>query len=169
VDADLANIAGGLASLASVAVVTAIPIVVPALLKRMGIANNAALTAQLDVLCESGAGAAYKYAASSATGLSDVNVHNAALAAGLNYINARAPDLAKQCGLTPDHVAQQVSAELGKLLATDPTVTAGVPVATSTAVPVVTDSKQPAVLPVAGPGLVATPVDAAIIPADKTG
>jgi hypothetical protein len=46
----------------------------------------------------------------------------AAIAEGRDYLLARIPDTLKAAGITPEAAAQMVSAELGKLLALDPTV-----------------------------------------------
>ncbi len=46
----------------------------------------------------------------------------AAIAEGRDYLLARIPDALKAAGVTPEAAAQMVSAELGKLLALDPTV-----------------------------------------------
>lgn len=49
----------------------------------------------------------------------------AAVADGRDYLLARIPDLLKAAGVTPEAAAQLVSAELGKLLAIDPTIGVG--------------------------------------------
>jgi hypothetical protein len=127
VTVDLTSIANILLSLAAAAVAAAIPIVVPAVLKRFGQANNADLTANLELALQAAAGGAYKYAASHEGGLSNVAVHNGALAQATTYIVSNLPDTLKELGITPDKVQEMVSKRLGALLATDPTVTAGKP------------------------------------------
>lgn len=124
---DLANIANVLLSLAAAAVTAAIPILVPALLKRFGSANDADLKANLENILQAAAGGAYKYAASHEGGLSNVAVNNGALADATNYVMSKVPDTLKQLNITPATVTQMVDKRLGSLLATDPTVTAGKP------------------------------------------
>ena len=51
----------------------------------------------------------------------------AAISTGRDYLLARVPDALKSAGITPEAAAQLVSAELGKLLAIDPTVGIGAP------------------------------------------
>lgn len=134
---DLTQLAMALLSLVSVAVTTAIPIVVPALLKRLHVANDADLTAKLDTALNAGAGNAYKFAAGliNQGGLNNVDVHNAALAMGANYVASNVPGLLTELGITTDKVHAMVSARLGTLLAADPSVSAGQPT-TPTAVAV---------------------------------
>ena len=124
---DLSSVANILLSLASAAVVAAIPLVVPAVLKRLGVANNADLTSNLELALNAAAGGAYKYAASHEGGLSNVAVHNGALATATTYVVSNLPDTLKKLGITPDKVQEMVSNRLGALLASDPTVTAGKP------------------------------------------
>ncbi len=132
---DLTSIADVLLSLAAAAVTAAIPILVPALLKRLGVANNADLTDKLELALQAAAGGAYKYAASHEGGLSSVAVHNGALAQATTYIVSNLPDTLKELGITPDKVQQMVSNRLGALLASDPTVTAGKPPAAAATPP----------------------------------
>jgi len=124
---DLANTANVLLSLAAAAVTAAIPILVPFILKRLNIANDADLTQKLELALNAAAGGAYKYAASHEGGLSNVAVNNGALASATTYVVSNLPDTLKTLGVTPDKVTQMVSARLGALLASDPTVTAGKP------------------------------------------
>lgn len=125
---DLSAVASTILTLSSAAVLAAIPVVVPALLKRLHIANTSDMAAQVEAACNAAAGMAYQYAAAHGEeGLKNVDVHNQALAVAVKYVVERLPDTLKALGLTPDHIAQMVSARLGSLLATDPTITAGVP------------------------------------------
>lgn len=124
---DLTSIAEVLLSLAAAGVTAAIPIVVPFVLGRFKVANNADLTGKLELALNAAAGAAYKFAASHEGGLSNVAVHNGALATAASYVATSMPDTLKQLGITPDRVSAMVSARLGTLLATDPSVTVGKP------------------------------------------
>jgi hypothetical protein len=125
--ADITNIVNVLLGLASAAVLAAIPILVPAVLKRLGIANNAAMEAKVDQVGDDAAGAAYQYALAHEGGLGHVEVKNAALAAGLSHLNANAGAEMTALGVTPAAAAGIVSAKLGALLATDPSISAGAP------------------------------------------
>ena len=151
--ADLTTIVNALMGLAAAAVTAAIPIIVPYVIKHLGIANDAALTAKLDMAATAAAGEAYNFALAHEGGLKSVAVKNGALATGVAYLTANMPDTLKQLGITPDKVQLMVSARLGKLLATDPTVGAGQP-APAPAV------AAPAVAPVApvAPPVAAAPV-----------
>lgn len=124
---DLTTIANALLSLAAAAVIAAIPIVVPAMLKRFGIANDASLTGKVTAAADAAAGEAYSYALSHEGGLANVAVHNDALAVGTQYVVSRFPDAMASLGLTPDNIGAMVKARLGVMLAGDPTVSAGAP------------------------------------------
>jgi hypothetical protein len=131
---DLTSIATTLLGLAMAAVTAAIPILVPALLKRLNVANNADLAGKLENALSAAAGVAYQTAVDRASngGLANIQVKNAALAAGAGYVVAKMPDTLRTLGVTPDGVRDMVSARLGVLLASDPTVTAVAPVAVRT-------------------------------------
>jgi len=92
---------------------------------------------------QAAAGGAYKFAASHEGGLSNVAVHNGALATATSYVVSNLPDTLQKLGITPDKVTAMVSARLGALLATDPTVTAGKP---PVAPPVATPARSSALL-----------------------
>jgi len=124
---DLTTVFHLLGALMMAAVTTAIPILVPALLKRLGVANDTDLKNNLENVLQAAAGGAYKFAASHEGGLSNVAVHNGALATATSYVVSNLPDTLQKLGITPDKVTAMVSARLGALLATDPTVTAGKP------------------------------------------
>lgn len=154
---DLANIANVLLGLAAAAVLAAIPIVVPYGLARLKIANNADMSAKLVSAAEGAAGAAYSFALAHEGGLSNVNVHSAALATGLSYLNASVKPELDALGVTPDRAAEIVSARLGKLLAADSTVTAGAPAQVPT--PVLLPAPKPTPVP-PKPAAVAPPAPA---------
>lgn len=127
---DLTSVANILLSLASAAILAAVPIVVPAALKRLGVANNADLSAKLTTAADAAAGEAYRFALAHEGGLANVGIHDAALAVGTQYVVSRFPDAMKALGVTPENVEAMVTARLGALLAGDPTVSAGKPVVT---------------------------------------
>ena len=124
---DLTNIVNVLLSLAAAAVTAAIGVLVPYTLKRLGIANNADLAAKLNDAGVAAAGAAYNYALAHEGGLSNVDVHSAAIAAGVAHLTIyEAPTLAA-LNITPENTADIVRSRLGVLLAGDGTVTASAP------------------------------------------
>jgi hypothetical protein len=124
---DMTAIASALLSLASITVTATIPVVVPALLRRWHIATDSDLARRVETAAMAGAGAAYSYAASKSGGLARVNVHNEALAAGVEYVSTHLPNVLHETGCSPQLVHEMISARLGVLLAGDPTVTAGKP------------------------------------------
>jgi hypothetical protein len=71
------------------------------------------------------AGEVYKQIVQSGAPVTDRASLAAAVAEGRDYLQARIPDALKAAGITPEGAAQMVSAELGKLLAIDPTVGVG--------------------------------------------
>jgi hypothetical protein len=128
---DLAGVANVMLSLAAAAVTAAIPIVVPALLRRMRVADNADLSGKIEAAAQAGAGVAYQYAAARSLdgGLSHLSIHNEALAEGANYVALHVPATLTTLGITPATVSEMVSARLGVLLAKDPSISAGSPAA----------------------------------------
>lgn len=73
------------------------------------------------------AGEAYRQMVQTGGTATDPIATAAAVAEGRNYLLARIPDALKSAGITPESAAQMVSAELGKLLAIDPTIGLGAP------------------------------------------
>jgi len=146
---DLTSVATALLSLASAAVLAAIPVLVPAILKRLCVANDADLNAKMTSALDAAAGEAYNYALTHEGGLANVAVHNDALAAGTQYFVSKFADGMKIANVTPDSVTAMVKARLGVLLAGDPTVTAGKPGAAPVAVGPVPVAAAPAVALVA--------------------
>lgn len=73
------------------------------------------------------AGEAYRHMVQSGGLGADSASWTAAVAQGRAYLLAHIPDALAAAGVTPEGAAQMVSAELGKLLAIDPTVGAGKP------------------------------------------
>jgi hypothetical protein len=124
---DLTNIVNALLGVVLAAVTTAIPILVSAMLKRFGVANNADLAGKLIAAADAAAGAAYKYALEHEGGLARLDVHNAAIAAGVSYLSANMGGTMAILGITPANAEAMVTARLGALLAADPSVSAGTP------------------------------------------
>lgn len=132
---DLTPIVGAILALASAAITAAIPIVVPALLARLKIANNSDLAARVETAADAAAGMAYRYAIAHTGGFANISVHDAAMATAINHVTSSLPDTLAKLGITPEHVEQMVTARLGVLLANDPSVTAGKPVTAIPAAP----------------------------------
>lgn len=135
---DFSPLVAALISLAAAMVSTAIPILVPALLRRISAANKADqsaieanLSTKLERAANAAAGVAYQYAAAKG-GLAKADVHAGAIAAGAAYVVESLPETLQALGVGPTNVASMVSARLGGLLAGDPTVTAGIPASAST-------------------------------------
>ena len=151
---DLTSPVNDLLAILLAVVTAAIPIVVPALLKRLGVANNADLSQTISNAAQAGAGAAYTYALAHEGGLARLDVKNAAIAAGVQHVANTVPDALAKLGITPANVEAMVTARLGTLLAQDPSVTAGTPQkmpAPSIAPPEVQAMAQTATVPPATP------------------
>ena len=108
---DLTNVASVLLSLASAAVLAAIPILIPFVLKRLGVANNADLSAKLATAADAAAGAAYSYALAHEGGLARVDVQNAAVAHGVTYLTSEMQPLLDTLGVTPARASAMTLAE----------------------------------------------------------
>lgn len=121
---DLTPVLDTLAGLAFAAVSAAIPILVPAILRRLKIANNSDLAQRIETAADAGAGLAYQYAVTRAGGLNSVAVKDSAINRGVSHVLLSLPDTLKSLDVTDEHVKDMVTARLGALLATDPTVTA---------------------------------------------
>lgn len=91
-------------------------------IRYLGVQGNAALVKEITDAASRGAGLAYHLLAVESAGIGDVTVHNVALARGANYVMQSAPAALQALGVTPDHVADMVRGELGKLLAAHPGV-----------------------------------------------
>jgi hypothetical protein len=121
------------AAIVSLAVPVVVPILVPALLRRLKLANDAELCHRLEVAAEAAAGVAYQYAAAkmqtNATGLASPDVHQSAINAGVAYVAQHMPTTLSSLNVSPEKMADMINARLGKLLAADPSVSAGQPAA----------------------------------------
>lgn len=124
---DITQIVNYLLGIVLASVLAAIPIVVRAMLKRFGIANDADLADKLTTAADAAAGAAYKFALGHEGGLSRLDVHNAAVAVGVDYLTSNMSQTMQALGVTQANATAMVSARLGTLLAADPSVTAGMP------------------------------------------
>jgi hypothetical protein len=123
---DLMPLVEAVASIGMLAVLGVIPVVLPAVLKRLRISNESDLAKRIEVAAMAGAGAAYKYALerAAAGGLGNVVVKHDALAAGVNHVAQSLPDTLEAMGIGREHIQRMVEARLGELLARDPSVSA---------------------------------------------
>lgn len=139
---DLAALVG----LALTFAATVLPVVAAAgakfAVRYLGVAGNAALVKEITDAASRGAGLAYHILAVESAGVGDVAIHNVALARAANYVTQSAPAALAALGVTPDHVADMVRGELGKLLAAHPGV-AMVPVAQKPALATAQQLVQP--------------------------
>ena len=124
---DLTPLVNAFAPVAQAATIAALGVLVPFVLNRLHVANNSDLGKAVATAADAAAGAAYKYALAHDGGLKNIQVHNAALEVGADYVLRNMPGALDKLGLTPEHVQDMVEARLGALLAQDPTVTAGTP------------------------------------------
>jgi hypothetical protein len=116
-----------LVSLASLAVTVAVPIVVPVLLKRLNVATDSDLAKRLTDAADAAAGLAYHYALTRNGGILQPDVKAAALAQASAYVQRQVPDSMEHLQVTDAQLLDMINARIGKLLAADPTVSAGKP------------------------------------------
>jgi hypothetical protein len=116
-------------AMALAAVLAAIPILVAAMLQKLGLDKQTKLESQLDGVLSEGAGIAYKCLADKiATGaLDSVPAQNEAIAKGVHYVHLLLPIVVDKLGLTPEQVGAKVEAKLGQLLGSDPTTSVQIP------------------------------------------
>lgn len=104
---------------AAAIVSSAVPILVPALLSRLRLSRNVALSGLITGAAQRAAGIAYHSLVNAEAGSDTVVIRNAALAEGTRYVLATLPATVAALGLSPEHVAAMVTGELGRLLAVD--------------------------------------------------
>lgn len=112
-----------LLGLAAAAVSAAIPILVPAVLRRMRLSTESELNTRLQAALTAAAGEAYQFALRRSEGLSTPLAHNQAVGAGASYVARLMPDTLKALGVTDAALSEMVRARLGALLAQDPNIT----------------------------------------------
>jgi hypothetical protein len=121
-------------------------------IKRLGLQQSALTQSIITGAIQRAGGVAYGALAAKSDQMADPTIKSAAIAQGVQYVLDGAPATATKLGLTPDRLAAMVSAELGRLLAVDPTVTAGASATVALPVPVpvavVGDAAVPAPAPV---------------------
>lgn len=116
---------------AAAVIAAVLGVVARAVVRHLGLQANAVLAGLVDTAVKRAAGLAYSFMLAEASHIGDQSTHNIAIAKAVGYVTAALPDTLAKLGLTPDSVAAMVSAELGRLLAVDPTV--GIPAAPAAA------------------------------------
>lgn len=93
------------------------------LLAWLRLSSNQAMAQAVTAAAGRAAGLAYQLLATQVEGpLSGAAIKQQALARGVGYLASAMPDFIRRLGLTPERVQLMVEAELGKLLAADPSV-----------------------------------------------
>jgi hypothetical protein len=87
------------------------------------------------------AGTAYQQLAQSGAKITDSVSLHAAIAAGVSYLVANLPRALQAQGITPERAAAMVAAELGRLIALDPTINVG---SSPVSIPIPVPAKAPA-------------------------
>jgi hypothetical protein len=123
----LAEFSNVLVSIASVGIMVALPILLPPMLRRFHIAADSDLARQLQAGLQAGAGLAYQYASTTQGGLASPNVQAHAVATGAAFVQRHMPEVLDHMQIGQPALVDMVNAQLGTLLAHDPTVTAGTP------------------------------------------
>jgi hypothetical protein len=93
--------------------------------KYLNASQQAVIQQAIGAAATRGAGIAYQALATAGANIGNIPVHNAAVAGGVNYVLNSMADTIKAAGITPDHISNMVTAELGKLMAVDAGVTIG--------------------------------------------
>lgn len=83
--------------------------------------------ATIDAAAKRAGGIAYDAIIAAGGRVNDPVIHGQALAAGLDHLTRSVPGALQKLGVTDDAAARLVRGELGRLLAVDPTVSAGTP------------------------------------------
>ncbi|MBU6499788.1 MAG: hypothetical protein KGJ41_02670 [Rhodospirillales bacterium] len=119
---DLTQVVQVLLALSASALTASVPYVAPAIRRYLHVSLSADQARLITQAAGRGAGIAYAFLASNDAAFSHVEIRNVALAKGVNHVLASFPDALAQLGVTPAHVQSMVEAELGRLLAADPSV-----------------------------------------------
>lgn len=126
-DIDFAPALQGVAMLAASVITAATPIGVAMLRGWLATKISAQQADAIAGAASRGAGLAYEHLVRAGGGVHHAEIANVALAKGANYVLAAFPDAIARLGVTPERVHAMVTAELGKLLAIDPTATVTAP------------------------------------------
>lgn len=88
----------------------------------LNLSGNQAMAQAVTAAASRAAGLAYQVLATQVDRLGAAEIKQQALARGVGYLSATMPDFIRRLGLTPERLQLLVEAELGKLLAADPSV-----------------------------------------------
>jgi hypothetical protein len=113
---------------------------------KLGISKDSAAAAAIQAAEQKAGAIAYSFIASQGAKITNVSVKNQAIAVGANFMMTEIPAALARMGVSQASVLQRSEAELGKLLAGDPTVSVGA--AAPAAGPVVSSTTEAAAVPV---------------------
>jgi hypothetical protein len=92
---------------------------------KLGITKDSAAAGVIQAAEQKAGALAYSFIASQGAKITDVKVRNQAIAAGANFMLTEVPGELARLGISQASVLSRAEAELGKLLATDPSVSIG--------------------------------------------
>jgi hypothetical protein len=94
---------------------------------RLGLQNNADAVNRITSAANDAAGMAYHYLVAVDSHIGNVDVRNVAIAKAVAQVTALLPKEMQAVGITPEQVVGMVTAGLGRLLASDPTISIAPP------------------------------------------
>lgn len=115
---DLTPLITALAPLALAAITAGIPIVITQVQRHLKIQVTDQRVAAITQACQAAASSMYGFVVQQGATVTNIPVHNAALAHGVNHVLASVPDALKEIGITPEQVSRMVEARYGGVLAT---------------------------------------------------
>lgn len=122
---DLSPIVQALVGVAALVVSAAGPIIAAAIVRRLHLAQGSAAAQAVTAATETGAGIAYAALVARSHQTASIEIHNAALAAGVQHVVEAVPGAMQRVGVTEETAARMVTGKLGALLARDATVSPG--------------------------------------------
>jgi len=160
---DLTDLFKAMVSLIAALIITVTPYIIMWMERKLKVDQNAqvqALNAEavqaIDAGVKRAAGIAYNYVVANGGNYLDPVVKNSALAMGLNHMISSFPDKLALVGLDQAGIIRMVDGELGKLAASDPSISL-VPTATTTITKTTDTPTGQTSVAVQGPATVATP------------
>lgn len=123
---DLSNIEHLLLTLAGAVITACVPVVSAWLIAHLKVAKNSALSTDLDNAVTAGARLAIDGLAKVAEEHPTVDIHDKAIAQGVEYVAKAAPEAVKKLELTPAHIGAMVAGEVAKALNQPTKTTKGV-------------------------------------------
>jgi hypothetical protein len=123
---ELTAVMQALLALAAAVISAAIPILVPRILNWLHIKETAERNALIQGAAQRGAGLAYQYMVERLAGVNNGVVAQNAVEAGKQYLAQAVPEALKETGCFDQvKLTKMIQAQLGLLLAQDPTVSVG--------------------------------------------